>query len=586
MEIRTSHAFVLRHYFGVDNILKVQPTEQHTLESIQNTLDIAEFIGDAMPNVSDRKKDRIVRSVARYVQKTVEKFEASADRQVSESHVYFRAKQINSPTTRTAWRRLIRSCRYVSWAQEYFDNVHEKCQEVRDLGTSGQGISYDAFMKVAQLDGLPLSFNAVAIDEAQDMTPCQAALFWGEKNRGKRITYLFGDQWQQLYRFRGASECFKSTTTESSHELYLTGTFRFGKIIAEAATSILRHLGGPNLIGLATDNGTVQPQSEYRTGVVLCRTNNGLFKYLLYERPRRWAFLNPKAKLPKISEWMLNLETFLNGGRDTFRRGEETFESPPEIEEYLDDEDDIELLKLWMLLKLLKEKEASLHDFYEEIRKSYCPLRQDESADEYAGVILSTTHNAKGLEFKNVCIYDDFCFGVLEHCLPSLSEKRLADEANLVYVAITRCKSNLFLSEAAFAFLRSADPNSEIFSDTTPLRQRRQNWQTRWECFVQDSTPISKFDDIPWPSNSSDASNPFCIDRAMSEEDQRDFLRKTTICFHPDKFIPKFRDRLDYLGDEVLQAIKDKLRELMTKARQLHRDLLDERETRTLSFGF
>lgn len=59
-----------------------------------------------------------------------------------------------------------------------------------------------------------------------------------------------------------------------------------------------------------------------------------------------------------------------------------------------------------------------------------------------------------------------------------------------------------------------------------------------------------------------------------------------TISFHPDKFIPKFRDRLESLGDEVMQAIKDKLRELMAKARQLHRELIDERETRTLSVSF
>ena len=57
-------------------------------------------------------------------------------------------------------------------------------------------------MKVAQLEQLRIDSDVVMIDEAQDMTPCQANLFWGQGQRSDKITYLFGDRYQN--RLRGS----------------------------------------------------------------------------------------------------------------------------------------------------------------------------------------------------------------------------------------------------------------------------------------------------------------------------------------------------------------------------------------------
>jgi superfamily I DNA/RNA helicase len=471
MEIRTTHAFVLRHYFTVDNMNKVKPVNKHELDDIQDELNIMGFVEHKMSGLKRKNRDKVVRSIARFVQKTIENFEWSADESVNEAHVYFRAKQTTSTTDRTAWRKDVRKSQYIRWAQAFFDNVHKKCKTVRDSGIAQEGITYDAYLKAAQLEGMPLYFDMVAIDEAQDMTPCQADLFWGEERRDNRITHLFGDQWQQLYRFRGARECFKSTIQESAANLHLTGSFRFGKVVAETASSVLSLLGGTKLIGLSNDSGTIQMKSAFCSGAVLCRTNNGILRYLLYEQPRKWSFLDPSAKLPKLLPWMLKLEAFVNAKKDegaTFTRRGETFKSNEEIEEYLDDEDDIELMKTFQLLHLLKEKGVSLSEFYDQIGKSHRPLRDGESPDEYTGVIVTTTHRAKGLEFKNVCIYENFRFKALQklHCL---AKCRGVDEVNLLYVAVTRCKQNLFLSQAARDFLREVNPSSSLLSDMKPL---------------------------------------------------------------------------------------------------------------------
>eukprot|EP00542_Grammatophora_oceanica_P011329 CAMPEP_0194035294 /NCGR_PEP_ID=MMETSP0009_2-20130614/7724_1 /TAXON_ID=210454 /ORGANISM="Grammatophora oceanica, Strain CCMP 410" /LENGTH=108 /DNA_ID=CAMNT_0038676583 /DNA_START=42 /DNA_END=365 /DNA_ORIENTATION=+ len=106
-----------------------------------------------------------------------------------------------------------------------------------------------------------------------------------------------------------------------------------------------------------------------------------------------------------------------------------------EINEYVDDEDDLELCRQLTLLKILRKEGKRIREFYEEVKRSFVPLRAGESVDDYQGVVLSTTHKAKGLEFQNVLIWDDFRFEMLKNLVNVLSENRMADEGNLLYVA-------------------------------------------------------------------------------------------------------------------------------------------------------
>ena len=50
-------------------------------------------------------------------------------------------------------------------------------------------------------------FHVVILDEAQDLTACQAAAFWGDEVRGNCIAYLIGDQRQRIYRWTPYGEC-------------------------------------------------------------------------------------------------------------------------------------------------------------------------------------------------------------------------------------------------------------------------------------------------------------------------------------------------------------------------------------------
>jgi hypothetical protein len=577
MEIRTTHAYVLRYYFGTANMNSFRPEAEYKLEDIADRLDLVREVGGIFPSLSAAKCTKLVRTIAAYIRKTLNTFQASADDRVEDEHVWWRARK-EGATSRTKWRKSVKVKKYVSWAQHFFKTVERKCRNVRDNGANETGITFDGYIKVAQLDGLQINCDVVAIDEAQDMTPCQADLFWGDRNRKDKITYLFGDQWQQLYRFRGASECFKDTMLYSRENMSLTGSFRFGKNIADTASLVLEVLGGAQkLVGRAKHPGKVQDSSDFTRGVVLCRTNVGLMKYLLINRPQRWCFLNEKKKLPQLNRGALDLEKFIRGEeseerRQPFSHKGDIFISVEQLMDYLEDEDDVDLYNQVQLLEFLKEQDKSLTEFHGEIKCSRVPLNKC-AAGFYDGVVLATTHSAKGLEFDDVYIHDDFCFKALMDYEDLLSQPRLLDECNLLYVAVTRASKNLFLSEGARLCFEhfSAVAVRRKHVSTKSLRQERETWEERWNRFSQDDSPISTLQDIPWP----DENNPFNLDRLMSEEEQRNYLRKMILRFHADKFFPTFRHRLDhYVNDEQLSLIRDNLNELNASAQSIRKVLL------------
>lgn len=98
------------------------------------------------------------------------------------------------------------------------------------------------------------------------------------------------------------------------------------------------------------------------------------------------------------------------------------------------------------LLKFETENEnPTLSSFLEEV-SLYTDLDSVNSADD--SVILMTMHSAKGLEFKTV-----FVVGMEEGIFPSFlsttSDVELEEERRLAYVALTRAKENLYLTNSA-----------------------------------------------------------------------------------------------------------------------------------------
>lgn len=589
VEIRTTHAYVLRHYFGVHNMHNVKKTEAHVLDDIIDAANLTADVQVIFPDLEGNKLKARIESIARFIQQTVKKYEASADENMKDDHIPWRARPNSNLTKRTIWKSKLSVTKYLSWSRLYFDVIQERCHRVKDAGAK-ETIPYDSYIKVAQLEGFVTHHTMVMVDEAQDMTPCQADLFWGKHASENRVTYLFGDRHQQLYRFRGASNSFKDMMlTPHTKSFSLTGSFRFGENIATAASLVLRTVNGGPLVGRSSDPGQIHDCSDtFDHGIVLCRSNNGILKYIFFASPNKWCYLDHKSKpLAKIPEWVYNLERCMsiveeleeedpsNGAAgETGRRRRAIFgfvyrgatlDSVSDIKEFGEDEGDSDLLRYLDLLLFLKSSDTSLEDFRRKILKSFVP--RDDCIAKYDGTIMATIHKSKGLEFDRVFLFNDFNFDLMMN--PNIAESRREDEVNTLYVALTRSKSHLYVCPEIQHFLSSLsmkylDSPSIKIVKTMSHKEMREDWEDQWSFFMGNEDPISSIDDVPWPlvSSSEEASEnaSLLLDSKMTETEQRQHLRSFVLRYHPDKFWPKYGARIQ--GNQLEESVKGRLGEV------------------------
>ncbi|KAL7573153.1 hypothetical protein ACA910_018817 [Epithemia clementina (nom. ined.)] len=615
MEIRTTHSFVLRHYFSSNYMSKVKPCASIPRENIIETLQLEEdptIVKIKAVVNNDKKMKKIVKTIAGTILKTLHNFQVSSEQTILPDHIPWRDRRNNARKSlrskRKKWKESIEEIKYIKWATTFFNVVHEQCRHIRDSGEESKfKISHDAYLKVAQLEGLHIPFDVVAIDEAQDMTPCQADLFWGTRQRHDKVTYLFGDHWQQLYRFRGVRGDFRAIVSSSDKIgvscFSLTGSFRFGPNIAAFGSYILEKMGSSDrLRGLASADGAVYDYDDFICGVVLCRTNVGMDKFLMCRNPVRWCYLDKSRKVVslKFPKWVYELEEFVwwvkgNLGKfeashqndhwmgldhqsvrpepksatdseSSFEYDGEVFGTIEEIHEYIEEEDDTELWHKLELVLLLRQQKKTLDEFMNDIKQSFAPLGENENVDDYQGVVLSTTHKAKGLEFENVLIWDDYTFEMLQE-QSFLSIQRITDEAHQLYVAITRAKANLFLPCATKDFFSK---KAEAFGGSGLSLTE---WDSKWEEFEQADGPINALDDIPWPTNGITSVNSFRLDSTIGDDEQKSFLRKMIRRFHTDKFLPKMKERLANISKTELTEVISKLNSYLEIAQRTQASL-------------
>lgn len=579
MEIRTIHSFVLRHYFTKENMNNVKPSDKLSLEDISNTLDLEvslrRYFPELYSNESRSKQKRRLNQIAGYIRRTLETFMASSDRECLGDHVPYYSSSFSH---RTIWKNKISGRQYQSWAQEFFNELQDRCRAVRAGTMKGYGITHDTYVKVAQIEEMDIDFSFVLVDEAQDLSKCQADLIWGSSsNVQNRITYLVGDIYQQIYRFRGADSSFKDIAERSEKKFHLSGSFRFGKNIAALASMILSARKGPELFGRADLDGDIYNTTMSR-GLVLCRSNVGIFTYLFEHKPKRWCYLDGSVKKHRLQPkpWQVQLENFFvtvendddsetESETRTFEYKGEQFSDMEEIKEYVRDEGDNELSKAMHLVSYLQEHGKTLQDFYDTIAASFVPLKEDEDVNEYNGIVLGTVHKTKGLEFDNVFIHHDFNWEQLEKSLDEKQEYSNFDEANILYVAVTRATKRLYLADKVKDFFnelgKTKNKKQPFFFNSKAMQELRLKWKYEWNEFQQIGSAIGSLNDVVWPPNWNDSASYFAIDRDISEEEFREFTRLIRISYHPDKFLPRFRKLIT--NPNVENAIKKRLEDVM-----------------------
>jgi hypothetical protein len=296
-------------------------------------------------------------------------------------------------------------------------------------------MTHDGYLKYFTLKGVDLTenFDILLIDEAQDLNPCLKAFI---RNQSDLRIYLCGDGSQQIYRYRGADNALGNFIEEENATTFsLTHSFRFNNSIAMYANSFLEQLGvSDRLTGI--NNGIresiLRNPTQLKDDYLCAYLNRTVLKTIevaIENVNRRTFWVGGIQNYPFTD--VFDVLHLLNGERGKIKN-KNILRDYKSFNEYKDAAKDTKDLDMYRILKLVHKYENELFEIYDKLRSNSTNYIED------AEIILSTCHRAKGLEFHQVVLGDDF---------PSyneLSKRReiesIRDELNLMYVAITRSK--------------------------------------------------------------------------------------------------------------------------------------------------
>lgn len=464
VDCRTMHAVALKH---------VSIPENQELRALRPR-DVLRLLADALPAGKRTKEPLNGRSnvlapstVALYVLRTLDRFMQSTDDKIR-SDVHIPKSMLTSTDLSPE--------RVAEAAQLLWDCIRLNTPR----GRAKVPCPHDAYVKLFQLEphaGVRFfgDYNALLLDEAQDLSACQTSILL--RARGHCGVIVVGDVHQKIYGFRGGSAtAFNARLYPPTASFQLTQSFRFGPQIAAVASKILQlkapppwhneHEHGvwprPRLTGHGID--TIQRDVEevshphtrvYRTNALLTR-DLLLLSATLPENKSLFLRTSQNLSHKAITELLRDGHKLYHGEVSSLAPHSplREFGAWKELIEHVEAEDAAEG-KLTLLLSL-QEMIAS-PDFLERVQTLECKFcaREDE-----ASIVLTTVHQAKGLEWDSVVVADDFS-PTLDACIPSMRPQvanfNAQDELNHLYVALTRARRELVIPPCVLQWLIAID---------------------------------------------------------------------------------------------------------------------------------
>jgi superfamily I DNA/RNA helicase len=307
-------------------------------------------------------------------------------------------------------------------------------------------ITHDFYLKKFQLSDPQLNYDYILFDEGQDASAAMLDIFLKQD----AVKVIVGDIHQQIYSWRFAINSLAKTDFDTFH---LSASFRFPQAIADLAKNILswkKQLFDFEPLQIIGKGNTTALQSK----ATIARTNLGLLlkaiefitdnrkvKHIYFEgNIHSYTYADDGASLYDV----LNL---YNGKHERIRdKLIRSMGDMDELEEYIKKTEDAQL---GMMVEIVGE-------YGNEIPGIIKRLKDLHSERDKAEMIFSTVHRAKGMEYDEVQLVDDF---VTEAKLEKLNgEKKEKDEVpvdigkwneeiNLLYVAITRTRNKLHIPE-------------------------------------------------------------------------------------------------------------------------------------------
>lgn len=301
-------------------------------------------------------------------------------------------------------------------------------------------LGHDGYLKLWALGTPMLGADYIMLDEAQDTNPVVLGVLRGQSSQ---IVYV-GDRHQQIYEWRGAVNAMEKIA--NCTEVHLTQSFRFGQMIADAASLVLRTLGETHRI-----QGTPQIASkiggDLRTRAILARTNVTVFSEILDVLS---AGLKPHViggtdELKRLLSDVFELKDGRPGSCPEFFG----FQKWTEVVEFSETEEGEDIRPFVQLVEQHGE------------RRLWAAISNVNQAENRADVVISTAHKAKGREWDSVRLAPDFLSSRIKATDPDAEA-----EVRLFYVAMTRAQRYLSVDRTMLSTFISGSWKSQTEDNT------------------------------------------------------------------------------------------------------------------------
>ncbi|RTL26890.1 MAG: ATP-dependent helicase [Burkholderiales bacterium] len=315
-------------------------------------------------------------------------------------------------------------------------NVWERMQDPR----SDLKMPHDGYLKLWAMGQPRLRYDIILLDEAQDTNPITLDLVMSQQGHAKIV--LVGDRHQGIYGFRKAMNAMEAV--EAQERVALTQSFRFAQGIADVATALLQAFKGEDRCVKGRSDISVKWSIDYRKHyAIIGRTNAGLFSaaanVVMGRRERRLHFVGgfDSYLFGKV------LDAYYLWADERARIKDATiarFQNFHDFKQYGDEAGDAEVKAL---VKTVEQYRMDVPVIYNAMRAAETPVQ------DRADITLTTGHRAKGLEWDQVMVADDF----IE--LPPGEDDFDEEEVNLLYVGVTRAIESILLPGSLREWLES-----------------------------------------------------------------------------------------------------------------------------------
>lgn len=308
-------------------------------------------------------------------------------------------------------------------------------------------ITHDFYLKKFQLSNPQLQYDYILFDEGQDASPAMLDVFLNQN----AIKVIVGDTHQQIYSWRYAVNSLEKAKYKTFN---LSASFRFSQDIADLAMNILANKNdfeSQEILPIKGKGSTAATKSK----AILARTNLGLLLKAI-------EYVTEKKKIKQIYfEGNINSYTYaddgtslydvlnLHNGKNGLIRDNLIKEmlDLEELEDYIEKTEDVQL---GMMVEIVREYGNKIPDIIKLIKEKHITDGERENAE----MIFSTVHRCKGMEYDTVQLVNDFISTDKLEKLKNNSKKeeinfkKINEEINLLYVAVTRTKNSIHIPES------------------------------------------------------------------------------------------------------------------------------------------